>query len=334
MFIKHSLEGKVTLFIVYVDDIVITGDDHDQIEHLKNFLAREFEVKDLGQLKYFLGMKITRTKNGIYVSQRKYTLDLLQETGMLGCKASNTPIEAVKCGSSEDESPPTDKDRYQSLVGKLIYLAHTRPDIGFAVSMASRHMSNPNDTHMKAVRRVLQYLKSTPGMGLYFKKNSNKGIEVYTDSDWAGCTSDRKSTSGYCSFVWGNMVTWRRKKRSVVARSSAEAELRAMAHGICEGIWLKRMLEELIIPTNYTMRIICDNKATISMAKNPVQHDRTKHVEIDRHFIKEKIDHGIISVNHVPSCHQTADILTKTLPRHTYDNLRSNMGMIDIYHTD
>lgn len=191
MFIKHSLEGKVTLFIVYVDDIVITGDDHDQIEHLKNFLAREFEVKDLGQLKYFLGMKITRTKNGIYVSQRKYTLDLLQEIGMLGCKASNTPIEAVKCGSSEDESPPTDKDRYQSLVGKLIYLAHTRPDIGFAISMASRHMSNPNDTHMKAMRRILQYLKDTPpGRGLYFKKSSNKGIEVYTDLDWVGCTSD------------------------------------------------------------------------------------------------------------------------------------------------
>lgn len=254
--------------------------------------------------------------------------------GMLGCKAANTPIEVTKGSRSEEETPPTEKDRYRRLVGKLIYLAHTRPDIGFAVSMVSRHMSNPTEAHMSAVRRILQYLKGTPGKGLYFKKSQNKGIEVYTDSDWAGCISDRKSTSGYCSFVWGNMVTWRSKKQYVVARSGAEAELRAMAQGNCEGMWLKRMLEELRLSTNCTVRIFCDNKAAISMATNPVQHDRTKHVEIDRHFIKEKIDHGIIIVNHVPSCHQTADILTKALPRHTYEDLRTNLGMIDIYHPD
>lgn len=195
-------------------------------------------------------------------------------------------------------------------------------------------MSNPTETHMKTVNRILQYLKGSPGRGLYFQKNSNRGIEVYTDSDWAGCLSDRKSTTGYCTFVWGNMVTWRSKKQSVVARSSAEAEFRAMAQGICEGIWLKRMLDEIRIPTNYTMRILCDNKAAISIAKNPVHHDRTKHVEIDRHFIKEKIDQEIIRVDHIPSCKQTADIMTKALPRNIYENIRSNLGMIDIFHPD
>ena len=334
VFVKHSSEGKVALFIVYVDDIVITGDDHDQIRHLKRLLAKEFEVKDLAQLKYFLGMEVARTKNGIYVSQRKYTLDLLQETGMLGCKVAHTPIEPAKRSNLEDGSSPANKDRYQSLVGKLIYLTHTRPDIGFAVSMASRHMTNPTNIHMNAVNRILQYLKGTPGRGLYFKKNSNRGIEVYTDSDWAGCVVDRKSTTGYCSFVWGNLVTWKSKKQTVVARSSAEAEFRAMAHGICEGIWLERMLDELRIPTNHTMRILCDNKAAISIAKNPVHHDRTKHVEVDRHFIKEKVDNGIIDIDHVPSCSQTADILTKALPRHTYEGIRTNLGMIDIYHPD
>ncbi|XP_020225261.1 uncharacterized protein LOC109807145 [Cajanus cajan] len=198
------MEGKVALFIVYVDDIVIIGNDYDQIKHLKGILAKEFEVKDLGQLKYFLGMEIARTKNGIYVSQRKYTLDLLQETGMLGCKAANTPIEPEK--RSEEESPPANKDRYQSLVGKLIYLTHTRPEIGFAVRLTSRYTSNPTEAHMKTANRILQYLKGTPGQGPYFKKNSNKSIEVYTDSDWAGCPSDRKSTIGYCSFVWGNLI--------------------------------------------------------------------------------------------------------------------------------
>jgi len=172
---------------------------------LKNFLAREFEVKNFGQLKYFLGMEVDRTKHRIYMSPRKYTLDLLQETGMLGCKAANTPIEPANQNSSEDDSPPADKTRYQSLVGKLIYLTHTRPDIGFAISMACRHMSNPTDVHEKVVRRILQYLKGTPGKGLYFKKNSYKGIKVYTDLDWAGWASDRKSTTGYCTFVWGNL---------------------------------------------------------------------------------------------------------------------------------
>nr|KYP62035.1 Copia protein [Cajanus cajan] len=215
---------------------------------------------------------------------------------MLGCKAANTPIELEK--RSEEESPPANKDRYQSLVGNLIYLTHTRPDIGFAVSLASRYTSNPTEAHMKMANRILQYLK------------------------------------GYCSFVWGNLVTWRSKKQPVVARSSAKAEYIAMAQGICEGIWLKRMLDEIRIPINYTMRILCDNKDTISIAKNPVHHDRTKHMEIDRHFIKEKIDHGIISFDHVPSCRQTAHILTKALPRNTYENIRSKLGMIDIYHPD
>lgn len=155
---------------------------------------------------------------------------------------------------------------------------------------------------------------------------------MYTDADWAGCVIDRKSTTGYCSFVWGFLVTWRSKKQSVVARRSAEAEYRAMTHGIYEGIWLKRMLEELQIPTSYTIRMLCDDKAAISYAKNPVHHDRTKHVEIDGHFLKEKIECGQIIVDHVPSCNQTADILTKALSRHAYENVRSNLGMINIYH--
>ena len=137
-------------------------------------------------------------------------------------QSSQTPIEPVK--RSEEESVAADKDRYQSLVGKLIYLTHTRPDIGFAVSMVSHSMSNPTETDMRNVNRILQYLKGTPGRGLYFQKNSKRGIEVYTDLDWAGCLSDRNSTTGYCTFVWGNMVTWRSKKQFVVARSSAEAK--------------------------------------------------------------------------------------------------------------
>ncbi|RVW95281.1 Retrovirus-related Pol polyprotein from transposon RE1 [Vitis vinifera] len=332
LFMKHSKEGEMTLFIVYVDDIIITGDDEEGIENLKKLLTREFEIKDLGQLRYFLGMEVGRTKEGIVITQRKYVLDLLQETRMLGCKPVDTPMDPIGKIDKDNDSHPTDRDRYQRLVGKLIYLTHTRPDIGFAVSMVSRYMNNPTERHMKAVYRILQYLKKSPGRGLYFKKTSSREVEVFTDADWAGSLTDRRSTTGYCSYVWGNLVTWRSKKQSVVARSSAEAEFSAMAHGICEGMWLQRILKELGIISNSTMTVLCDNKATISIAKNPVQHDRTKHVEIDRHFIKEKLEGGTIRLVYIPSSRQTADILTKALPKATNENMKSKLGMLDIYY--
>ncbi|WKA06926.1 hypothetical protein VitviT2T_024803 [Vitis vinifera] len=332
LFMKHSKECEMTLFIVYVDDIIITGDDEEGIGNRKKLLAREFEIKDLGQLRYFLGMEVGRTKKGIVVTQRKYVLDLLQETGMLGCKPVDTPMDPIGKTDKDNDSHPTDKDKYQRLVGKLIYLTHTRPDIGFAVSMVSRYMNNPTERHMKAVYRILQYLKKSPGRGLYFKKTSSREVEVFTDADWAGSLTDRRSTTGYCSYMWGNLVTWRSKKQSVVARSSAEAKFKAMAHGICEGTWLQRILKELGIISNSTMTVLCDNKATISIAKNPVQHDRTKHVEIDRHFIKEKLEGGTIRLMYIPSSRQTADILTKAPPKATYENMKSKLGMLDIYY--
>ena len=155
---------------------------------------------------------------------------------------------------------------------------------------------------------------------------------MYTDVDWAGLVTNRKSTIGYCSYIWGNLVTWRSKKQPVVARSNAEAEFRALSHGICEGIWLQRMLKELKIPLDYPMKVLCDNKAAISIAKNPVHHDRTKHVEIDRHFIKEKIEILIASLVYTSSSQQTTDILTKGLSKSTYETLRSDLDMVDIYH--
>ena len=183
LFSKISMQVKHTILSVYVDDIVITGDDLEEIKRLEHTLSSEFEVKDLGSLRYFLGMEVARSEKGISVSQRKYTLDLLKETGILGCKPVDTPMDTnVKLLARTTEAA-TDKEKFQQLVGKLIYLTHTRPDIGFAVSMVSRFMSNPSKTHMDAVMRILQYLKAAPGTSLSFKKRRSRGVEVFTDAD-------------------------------------------------------------------------------------------------------------------------------------------------------
>uniref|UniRef100_A0A2N9J1M4 Integrase catalytic domain-containing protein n=1 Tax=Fagus sylvatica TaxID=28930 RepID=A0A2N9J1M4_FAGSY len=331
LFLKHSNEGKVTALIVYVDDIVVTGNDIMEMGKLKTYLAKEFEIKDLGTLRYFLGIEVARSKEGIFVSQRKYVLDLLVETGMLACKPIDTPIEQNHRLGEDIDDTPVDRERYQKLVGKLIYLSHTRPDIAFAVSVVSQFMHAPCEKHMEAVYRILRYLKSAPGKGLMLYKNGHLEVEGYTDADWAGSITDRRSTSGYCTFVGGNLVTWRSKKQSVVARSSAEAEFRAMAHGICEMLWLKAMLKELGVHSKDPMKLYCDNKAAISIAHNPVQHDRTKHVEVDRHFIKEKLTEGLICTPFVRTENQLADILTKGVSNKIFNSALDKLGIRDIY---
>lgn len=332
LFIKQTANDKISILIVYVDDIILTGNDTSEIQNLKGKLAREFEIKDLGELRYFLGMEVARSKEGIVLSQRKYVLDLLKETGMTGCKPVDTPVEYnLKLGEMKEGGTPADKGRYQRLVGRLIYLSHTRPDIAYAVSMVSQFMHAPGLEHMDAVYRILRYLKGTPGKGLHFRKSESREISAYSDADWAGSPVDRRSTSGYCTFVWGNLVTWRSKKQGVVARSTAEAEFRAMAQGICELLWLKKVLQDLKFLTKGSMRLFCDNKAAIRISQNPVQHDRTKHVEIDRHFIKEKIEEGVICTPFIPSRLQVADVLTKGLMKSLFDQHLSKLGMVDIF---
>lgn len=213
-----------------------------------------------------------------------------------------------------------------------MYLAHTRPDLAYALSVISQFMHNPGEQHMSAVMRILRYLKSAPGKGILFAKNENQqNVRVYTDADWAGSIDDRRSTSGYFTFVGGNLVTWRSKKQNVVARSSAEAEFRGMALGLCEALWLKLLLSDLGYPPKLPILLYCDNKAACDIAHNPVQHDRTKHVEVDRFFIKEKLDEKILELPMIRSEDQLADILTKAVSSQVFSKVVSKLGMWDIY---
>ncbi|KAM5588526.1 hypothetical protein ABKV19_006802 [Rosa sericea] len=302
------------------------------MDRLQRQLASEFEMKDLGELKYFLGIEVARGREGIYLCQRKYVLDLLTKTGLLDCRPVDTPIEQNHCLAEYPDQVPTDRARYQRLVGRLIYLAHTRPDVAYAVSVVSQFMHNPSESHMDAVMRILKYLKSAPGRGVLFSKHNNI-LEVcgFTDADWAGNITDRRSTFGYFTFVGGNLVTWKSKKQKVVARSSAEAEYRGMAHGVYELLWLRNLLRDLGFKLKSAMQLYCDNKAAIDISQNPIQHDRTKHVEVDRHFIKEKLDAKIISFPFVPTEEKLADVLTKGVSRKAFYDSLSKLGMVDVY---
>ncbi|BBH05567.1 ankyrin repeat family protein [Prunus dulcis] len=239
-------KGKLTALIIYIDDMI----------NLQKYLASKFEMKSLGDLKYFLGIEVARSKHGIFLSQRKYVLDLLAEMGMLDCRPIDNPSEQ------------NHKLALSTTYGKLIYLAHTRPDIAYAVSVVSQFMHSPSEDHMGAVTRILRYLKVTPGNGLIFSKYGQTYVEGYTDADWAGSATDRCSTSRYFTFVGGNLVTWRSKKQKVVSRSSAVTEYRRMAHGVCELLWLRRLLRYLGFGPKKPMDLYCDNKAAIAIAHN------------------------------------------------------------------
>jgi hypothetical protein len=330
IFTLLTAKGRVFL-IVYVDDIIVTGDDQQGIAELKAYLQSQFHTKDLGQLRYFLGIEVARNDKGISLCQRKYVLDILEETGLMGCKPIATPMDpGVKLCIDKGE-PLQNPEQYRRLVGRLIYLTITRPDITFAVSVVSQFMSAPRQPHWETALRIVRYLKAHPARGLFYRANGHLQLEAFTDSDWAGDPSDRRSISGYCTFLGGNLITWKSKKQTVVSRSSAEAEYRAMAHTTCEIIWLRSLLRELGVNVSLPMKMHCDNQAAIHIASNPVFHERTKHIEVDCHKTRENVTEGIISTPYLSTTDQLADLLTKPLFMPRLDFLCSKLGLLDIY---
>jgi len=204
---------------------------------------------------------------------------------MVDCKPADTPMQVNHNLKFEEGANLADKERYQQLVGQLIYLSHTRPDIAYAVGVISQFMHQPQEDHMEAAKRIVRYLKGTPGSGIMFQKHGHLNIEAYTNVDWAGNPNDRRSTSGYFTLVGGNLVTWRSKKQKVVALSTAEVEFRGIAKGITKVLWIKKLITEIGFPPQLPSQLKCDNKATISILENLVQHDITKHVEVGRHTL-------------------------------------------------
>ena len=328
LFVRNGSSGKL-IVLIYVDDLIITGDSSEEIMNLKQSLQSKFSMKDLGALKYFLGIEMAASHKGLFLSQRKYILDLLTETKILESKPVRTPLDSRMLLDTPGD-PLFNLSYYQRLVGKLIYLTITRPDISYAVSIVSQFMHAPTNFHLSIVKRILRYLKGSVGRGIIFKNNGNTSIVGFVDADWAGNALDRKSTTGYCTFVGGNIVTWRSKKQSVVARSSAEAEYRAMASAACELIWLKGLLCDLGFLQSTAMPLHCDNQAAMHIASNPVFHERTKHIEVDCHYIRNQVQSQVIATVYTRSEDQLADIFTKSLSSAQFQNILGKLGSINL----
>lgn len=318
--------------LIYVDDIVIFSNDMFEVNKLSFFLDGKFKLKDLGNLKYFLGLEVARSQTGIFLSQRNYALQLLDEVGLLGCKPHSTPMDPNNKIRREDGEFLENASQYRTLIGKLLYLTVSRPDISYSVNFLSQFMDKPTDVHLKAVHRVLHYIKGTVGQGIMFSSSGSPDIRGFADSDWAACPDTRKSITGFCMFIGESMVSWKSKKQSTVSRSSAEAEYRALAMAACEITWIQALLKELKIEQKKTAVLYCDNQAALHIAENPVFHERTKHIELDCHFVREKVQQGSIKTLHIPSKHQLADILTKPLFPTQFKFLLSKMGVENIHY--
>ncbi|KAK2991896.1 hypothetical protein RJ640_011585 [Escallonia rubra] len=285
----------------------LSGTDPVRIHKLKQYLDQKFHIKDLGKLKYFLGIEVARSTSGVSLSQRKYVLDILSESGLLGSKPSSTPMDQQHKLTPDAGSICSDPGQYRRLVGRLLYLTITRPDISYAVHVLSQFMHAPRQPHLDAAFQVLRYLKGAPGQGILLPANSSLTLRAYCDADWAGCPSTRRSTTGYIIFLGSSPISWRSKKQSVVSRSSAEAEYRAMATTSSEIIWLVRLLQDLHVPCTSHVSLFCDNQAAIHIAANPVFHERTKHIEIDCHFIRQHIQ------SQAPTSYEGVDFHTRAL---------------------
>ena len=318
--------NTITLVLVYVDDLLLSGNNLDTLNQLKELLCLSFHMKDLGELSYFLGLEIHRTTADFFVSQRKYTMDLIKEYGMENAKPLQLPMDPnIKLTPTTGDvlfSPTS----YQRLLGKLIYLTITRPDISFTVQLLNQHTQHPTTIHMQCAKRLLRYLIGTSSQGILLASSSAAQLTAFCDSDWASCPMSRRSTSGYCILLGHSPISWKAKKQSVVARSTAEAEYRSMAITTCEVTWLTTLLRDLGLKNLPPTILKCDNQAALAIAANPVLHERTKHLEVDCHYVRDKIQAGQIITQHVASSDKLADVLTKILSVKQHKHLLAKLG--------
>ncbi|XP_021995975.1 uncharacterized mitochondrial protein AtMg00810-like [Helianthus annuus] len=335
----YSSKGTLLYMLVYVDDIILTGNNPSLIDQVIHSLGTTFAIQDLGSLSYFLGVEVVHQGSNLILSQQKYILELLQRAGLSHAKSVTSPITTTAHLSLGDSPLYENPVRYRQVVGALQYVTISRPDITFAVNKVCQFMHSPTENHWSAVKRILRYLQGTFTYGLLIQQTSGSTLHAYTDvhnsslnafsdADWAGCPDDRRSTGGFAIYLGSNLISWSARKQRTVSRSSTEAEYKALADTVAELTWLEALLQELQVPMTSVPVLWCDNLGATYLSANPIFHARTKHVEVDFHFVREKVAKGKLSVQFISTHDQIADIFTKPLSSQRFADLRSKLQVV------
>ncbi|GJS29549.1 retrovirus-related pol polyprotein from transposon TNT 1-94 [Tanacetum coccineum] len=327
LFIKKK--GKhIMLIQIYVDDIIFGSTNPKYCTKFSELMVKRFEMSMMGEMKFFLGLQVNQFSNGIFINQSKYILDILKRFGMENCDTVPTPMVEQAKLKLDLVGKPVDHTDYRSMIGSLMYLTSSRPDIMFATCMCARYQANPNEHHVSAVKRIFRYLKGTINLGLWYPKDSGFDLTAYSDADHAGCHLDRKSTSGSVQFLGDKLVCWSSKKQNCVSISTAESEYVAVSGCCAQVLWMRTQL------TDYgfffdKVPIYCDSKSAIAISCNPVQHTRTKHIDVRYHFIKDHVEKGTIELYFVGTEFQLADLFTKSLPEARFKFLVEKLEEIE-----
>lgn len=326
IYTKH--EGNELIIMgVYVDDLIVTSSCTKKIEEFKKQMEEKFEMSDLGLLSYYLGIEVKQTEKGITIKQEGYAKKILKETSLLECNPAKCPMDPGLKLSKDERGEPVDPTNYRRLVGCLRYLLNTRPDLSYAVGIASRYMQSPMVSHLVAVKQILRYVSGTTSYGLRYKRGGSHKIIGYSDSSHNTDTDDGKSTTGHIFYFGETPISWCSQKQNTVALSSCEAEFMAATSAACQAIWLRSLYGEIIGGEMQKILIWVDNKSAIALMKNPVFHGRSKHIDTRYHFIRECVENELVEIEYVSGDKQRADILTKALARVKFMEMRGLLGM-------
>eukprot|EP00253_Pinus_taeda_P027311 PITA_27311 len=319
---------KLLIIVVYVDDIVFGSNEESMSQNFSSVMQQEFEMSLLGELTYFLGIQVQQNKDGIFLSQTKYLKQVLKKYGMEDSKPVCTPMVTGCTLNSNDESTVVHQPTYRSMIGSLLYLTGTQPDIVHAVGIVGRVQANPKESHLQAVKRIFKYLQGTHNFGLWYHRDTDLTLHAYIDAYWAGSVDDRKSTSGGEFYTGSWLVSWSSKKQSSIALFTAEAEYVTTASCYTQLLWMMQTLQDIQITCTPPISILCDNTSAISISMNPVMHSKTKHIPIKYHFLCEQVLEQKVKLEYVPSTEHVADIFTKLFPRETFEYLRQKLGIV------
>ncbi|KAJ9565815.1 hypothetical protein OSB04_001781 [Centaurea solstitialis] len=327
LFIKRT-KTDVLLDQIYVDDIIFGSTNEEMCKAFEELMHKKFKMSSMGDLTFFLGLQVKQKSDGIFINQSKYVASMLQKFGMSDAKPASTPMETHKHLTADVEGEEVDVHNYRSMIGSLMYLIASRPDIMFVVCVCARYQVRPKESHLHAIKRIFKYLKGQPRLGLWYPNDSSFDLVAYTDSDYGGANLDRKSTSGGCQFLGARLVSWQCKKQTTLSQSTTEAEYIVASHCRSQMLWIQNQMLDYGLSFLQTP-IYIDNNSAISIVNNPVKNSKTKHIEIKYHFIRDCNEKKLIQVLKVHTDDQFADLFTKAFDIGRFTFLVTSVGMIN-----